>query len=119
MLFLFGVLMCVFRSNGLYAFLVLAVVFALVFWKKSFIIVFVPLLALVVAFVVKGPVYNKLGVSEPDTIESLSIPAQHISRAIIRGAELYFVNSWFTLSLSPYLSPLPYLYNLCSRRKIL
>lgn len=37
---------------------------------------------------VKGPVMNKYNVVPPDTIESLSIPAQHISRAITDGKEL-------------------------------
>lgn len=87
--FVSSLLMCLFRSNGLYAY-VLFLPFVTLFilcsarkWAAA-----LPVLALVLAFLVKGPLYGSLGITPPDTIESLSIPAQHIARAVRDGAEL-------------------------------
>lgn len=89
MFFIFGVGMCLFRSNGLYAF-VLTVLLMTVYFvrKKKYAIILNAVLALTVALVVKGPVYNAIGVTPVDTIESLSIPAQQIAAAVRDGAEL-------------------------------
>lgn len=87
--FVSSVLMCLFRSNGLYAYVVFlpfVTVFFLASPKK--LTALLPAAALAVAFIVKGPVYGSLGVVPPDTIESLSVPAQHIARAVKDGAEL-------------------------------
>ncbi len=88
MLFVFGTAMCLFRSNGLYAYILLVPFLCLIFLRKSFMPILFSMMALMVAFMVKGPVYNSMGVTPPDTIESLSIPAQHIARAIKDGAVL-------------------------------
>ena len=88
LLLIFGVAMCLFRSNGWYAYLVFAPFVFFVFKKKSLCIALTALAVIPIAFIVKGPIYNSLNVIEVDTIESLSIPAQHIARAITDGAEL-------------------------------
>ncbi|MDE7226041.1 MAG: hypothetical protein K2N49_04185, partial [Ruminococcus sp.] len=89
MFFIFGVGMCLLRSNGLYAFVILLLFMTVYFIrKKNFAIIANAVIALAVALVVKGPVYNAMGVTPGDAIESLSIPAQHISSAIRDGAKL-------------------------------
>ncbi len=88
MLFVFGVGMCLFRSNGLYAYLVLVPFIFFYFIKKNWAVALSAVIALPMVFFIKGPVYTAMGVEPPDMIESLSIPAQHIARAICDGAEL-------------------------------
>ncbi len=83
--FVFGLLMCLFRSNGWYAYLLLAVLLLLFFWKKSIPLVLSVIITIGCAFVVKGPVFKAMDITPPDAIESLSVPAQHISRAICDG----------------------------------
>lgn len=84
MLFVLGLGMCLFRSNGLYAFMFLFVFLAIYcIRKRSFVTVGISAAALVAALIIKGPVYNSMGVTPPDPIESLSIPAQQIA-AVVR-----------------------------------
>ena len=89
MFYLMGTGVCLFRSNGLYAYLFFLLFFA---WyhirKKHFRPLITAVTALIVALIIKIPVYNALHVTPPDTIESLSIPAQHIAGALYDGAEL-------------------------------
>ena len=86
---IFGLGLCLFRSNGLYAYVALLPFLFIIFRKKNIYIAILSVLVLVAAFVVKGPIMSSLNIpSEFDTIESLSIPAQHIARAITDGAEL-------------------------------
>ncbi|MDE6776208.1 MAG: hypothetical protein K2J37_07955 [Ruminococcus sp.] len=89
MFFIFSVGMCLFRSNGLYAF-VLLLLFMTVYFirKKNFAIILNAAVALAVSLVVKGPVYNAMGVTPVETIESLSIPAQQIASVIRDDAKL-------------------------------
>jgi len=77
--------MCLFRTNGLYAFTLFAPVMLIYFFKKNWIAAILPSLCLVLAFIVKGPIYNSMGIAQPDTIEALSIPAQHIAAVIDKG----------------------------------
>lgn len=86
--FLTGILLCILRSNGFYAYL-LCVPFLIYFLKGKRKVV-VPVCAVTVALTViyKGPVLNYFHVAAPDTIESLSIPAQHIARVIADDGEL-------------------------------
>jgi len=56
--------------------------------KKHFRPLITCVTALAVALIIKIPVYNALHVTPPDTIESLSIPAQHIAGTLHDGAEL-------------------------------
>lgn len=89
MFFIFGVGMCLFRSNGLYAFVLLTVFMAVYFVRlKKYAMILNAVFALAAALIVKGPVYNAIGVTPVDTIESLSIPLQQIAAAVKDGAEL-------------------------------
>lgn len=88
MLFILGVGVCLFRSNGLYAFMFMFLFLAIYcFKKKSFVTLGISAAALVIALVIKGPVYNSMGVTPPDPIESLSLPAQQIA-AVVREKEI-------------------------------
>ena len=77
-----GLLLCILRSNGFYAYL-LCVPFFLLFLKRNrrSILLF-SVMTIVLTLFYKGPVLKYYGVTPPDTIESLSIPAQHIARVI-------------------------------------
>lgn len=86
--FVLGVLISLLRSNGFYAYL-LCIPFMILFLKRERIrIGILCILSVGCVLFVKGPVMNKYNVVPPDTIESLSIPAQHISRVITDGKEL-------------------------------
>lgn len=86
--FVSGFLMCLYRSNGWYAFVV-TFPFLLVAFRKQWKIMMpfhVVLIALVL--IVKGPVMNHYDVKQPDFVESVSIPLQQVGRVIATGQEL-------------------------------
>lgn len=86
--FISGFLMCLYRSNGWYAFVV-TFPFLLFAFRKQWKLVYplhFALLALVL--LVKGPVMNHYEVKQPDFIESISIPLQQVGRVIATGQEL-------------------------------
>ena len=87
LLFISGMGVCLFRSNGLYAYVFLFV-FIVIFAIKcrKFIFSGIIFAALVISLIIKGPVYASMDVIQPDTIESLSIPAQQIA-AVFRNEE--------------------------------
>ncbi|MDE6789023.1 MAG: hypothetical protein K2J47_06855 [Ruminococcus sp.] len=88
MLFVLGVGVCLFRSNGLYAFMFMFLFLAIYcLKKKSFVTLGISAASLVLALIIKGPVYNSMGVTPPDPIESLSLPAQQIA-AVVRDKEI-------------------------------
>lgn len=87
-LFFFSMGMALLRSNGWTAFLLSTIIFSIIFNKKQKKMILMFFVVLVVAFVLKHPVLKVLNVSQPDTIESLSIPAQQIARVIADGREL-------------------------------
>lgn len=86
--FISGFFMCVYRSNGWYAF-ILTFPFLLIAFRKQWKLLY-PLHFLLLAFVlvVKGPVMNHYEVEQPDFIESISIPLQQVGRVIATGQEL-------------------------------
>lgn len=83
-----GLGMCLLRSNGYLAFLLSVIVFALIFGKKQLKIILIFVGILLAAFVLKHPVLKALNVSQPDFVESLSIPIQQVSKVITDGKEL-------------------------------
>lgn len=75
-------MVCFLRTNGLYAYLLLIPFMIYTFRSEKF-YVFVSIgLVLALAVLYKGPVFNHFGVTEPDTIESLSVPAQQVAAVI-------------------------------------
>ena len=88
---------CLFRSNGYFVMVLLFASFV-VLWKRKYpFIIIILLSALTVSFVLKHPVLEHLDISQPDTIESLSIPAQQIARVVVEGRPL---NEWEREALS-------------------
>ena len=88
---------CLFRSNGLFAFILLTIVYVAI-WRmanKKMLLIFISII--VISFIMKHPVLAGIGVTQPDTIESLSIPAQQIARVVQEGYEL---DEWETETLS-------------------
>lgn len=87
---------CLFRSNGFFAFVILTAAFVVLwrFSKRKMLLVFCS--AIVISFIMKHAVLARLGVTPPDTIESLSIPAQQIARVVQEGCEL---DDWQTETL--------------------
>ena len=79
---------CLLRSNGYLAFFASAVVFVLLYGKRERGLLLLMAAALCGSFVLKHPVLAARNVPQPDTIESLSIPLQQISRVIAEGCEL-------------------------------
>jgi len=74
--------MCLFRSNGWFAFLVTLIVFAWLYRKKYIKLCLTFAFVLLFTFVLKHPVLACFNVSQPDVIEGLSIPAQQIARVV-------------------------------------
>lgn len=74
--------MCFFRTNGLYAFLLILPVMLYIFrhQKKPFLLASGTVILM--AFLYKGPVFQYFEVQDGDIIESLSIPAQQVAAVI-------------------------------------
>lgn len=88
LLLISGLLVCLFRSNGLYIFL-LTIPFLVFTLRREWKLLLPGLLAVAaLALFIKGPVYSSLGVADPAFSESLSIPAQQIARVVYEGREL-------------------------------
>ena len=86
--FITGILISLLRSNGFYAY-ILCVPFIIFFVKKKrAMTVIICMMTVLFVMFVKGPVMEHYNVVQPDTIEALSIPAQHIARVIKDGGEL-------------------------------
>ena len=76
----FGI--CLFRSNGMFAFVITLLAFALLYGKRHPKICLILLSVIAFSWVLKHPVLNARHITQPDTIESLSIPAQQIARVV-------------------------------------
>lgn len=85
--FVFGVAVCLLRSNGIFVFLGTSFIMAILClvyknWKKLFVAMGAVLLCYVVW---QGPILNALEVEKGDTIEGLTMPTQHILNAYLNG----------------------------------
>ena len=83
MLFLTGIGFNLLRSNGMPAFLLLIVIFAVVAFitKKIDKKIFIAFAAsLIVALIMKFPVLKAMNIPQADTVEMLSIPVQQVTR---------------------------------------
>ncbi|MBR4575313.1 MAG: hypothetical protein IKO16_10405 [Lachnospiraceae bacterium] len=72
---------CLLRSNGLFAYVFVFAAMLLLMRKQTKLIAIMAAM-IVAAFILKHPVLGALDVTQPDTVESLSIPLQQISRVI-------------------------------------
>ncbi len=80
-----GVLLCLFRSNGYYAFILFTVVFIICFVRKHRLMSGTLLVAIILATVIKGPVYNAFGIQQGDILEKLAIPIQNVAYIVVSG----------------------------------
>ncbi len=86
--FISGVMICLFRSNGWYGFL-LALPFLLFGFRQRARYLYPPLFAiLILSAIVKYPVMRACHVEQPDFIESVSIPMQQITAVICNDRPL-------------------------------
>lgn len=86
--FVSGFLMCLYRSNGWYAFIVTVPFLFLAFRKEWKIMVPLHVALVAMVLVVKGPVMNHYDVVQPDFVESISIPLQEVGRVVAMGKEI-------------------------------
>lgn len=83
-----GIMICLFRSNGWYGFL-LCFPFLLIHFRKKAKQLYLPLFGiLAAAIIVKYPIMNAAGVIQPDFVESLCIPTQQIAAVIANDRPL-------------------------------
>ena len=83
-----GILLCLLRTNGWYAFAV-SVPFILITYRKSLkTMIPIHLIILVMVLFVKYPVMNIYNIRQADFVESLSIPVQQIARVVANGESL-------------------------------
>lgn len=85
-----GLLVCMLRSNGILVFAGTAVfmIAAGVFRKNWLRAVICTVAVLVCYMVYHGPVLGALQVTQPDTIEGLTMPTQHLLSAYLNGGEV-------------------------------
>ena len=79
---------CVLRTNGIYAFVPFLLLCPVFLKKRQRMVMPAMGLALLLALLFRGPILTAMEVPPPDTIEALSLPAQHISRVIAEGHAL-------------------------------
>lgn len=83
-----GLVLCLFRSNGWYAFC-LCLPFLLFYFRKKAKVLFPVLLGILgITVIIKYPVMNAFHVTQPDLIESLAIPTQQIAAVICNDRPL-------------------------------
>lgn len=71
-------LMCTFRNNGIYAFLVMAIVLLVVGWKKKKVVIGITCSVILLWGVFTGPFYSILNVEKGQPQEMLSVPIQQL-----------------------------------------
>jgi hypothetical protein len=79
--------MCLFRSNGFFCFVLITLCFLVLFRKEKRLLL-IMLCVIGVSFFMKHTVLSALEISQPDTVEALSIPVQQIARAIVEHNDL-------------------------------
>lgn len=83
-----GVILCLYRSNGYFVLILFFVLCVILFIKKYPFICIITAVVLIFGFVLKHPVIKCFGVTQPDIVESLSIPIQQVSRVVIETDDI-------------------------------
>lgn len=86
-----GLSVCLLRSNGIFVFLGTAVLLILsqFFAGKGSQSMYLPIASVLVCYLLwQGPILHALQVEPPDTIESLTMPVQHLLCTYARGGDL-------------------------------
>ena len=83
-----GFFMCMFRHNGLYAFIVLAIILFFVFKRQVKSYFLMVALIMVACVFIKGPVMNACNVTSGEYAYKLCIPLQQIGRVVANNRQL-------------------------------
>lgn len=83
-----GIGICLFRSNGYFAFVFTTIIFLFLGKLRNKRILFTMAGVLIFSFVLKHPVLNALNVVQPDIAETLSVPEQQIARDVVDHGDL-------------------------------
>lgn len=85
---IFGILICIFRSNALLAYIIfIAIMF--IKYKEEFKKLLKPIIAvIIIALIIKVPFVKLLNATQPDFVESLSIPLQQVAYVIRHDGRL-------------------------------
>lgn len=83
-----GVEVCLQRSNGFIAFALFLVIFIILFFKSRKVLAAALCCSFALGWFFKYPVLENIGVSQTDTVESLSIPVQQIARVIVNDGNI-------------------------------
>ena len=76
-----GLVICLIRSNGLFAY-VFVLLAVLILLRSRRDLLFIMIATVAAAFILKHTVLGWLGVTPPDTVESLSMPLQQVARVV-------------------------------------
>lgn len=77
-----------FRSNGIYATLALAIVLFFVFKEKKKETLLYILLPSIVCFIIVGPIYSLLGIKKANFIETTAIPFEQICYVVVNDKKI-------------------------------
>lgn len=98
-------LLCLFRNNAIYAFLIF-IPFFLIYQKKFLLkAISICIASLILFWCVTGPVYSAFGVGDTSSVESLSVPIQQIAYTLtvdyenISEEDLQIIDEMFTPDL--------------------
>jgi len=83
-----SILVCLMRSNGFYAYILCIPFMMFTLKKQRKYILLTIVITLGSVSLIKGPVMQAQEIVQPDTVENLSIPIQHIARVIADGNDL-------------------------------
>lgn len=97
---------CMLRSNGVYVFLFMLPFVLFVFRRHIGRMAPLQISIVLLALLIKGPVFTYFGVASPHFTESLSIPLQQVARVVTEGRELTadqtaLINQVVDISLIP------------------
>ncbi|MBR3149069.1 MAG: hypothetical protein IKF64_02780 [Eubacterium sp.] len=81
LIFFSAIGVCLFRSNGYYAFLISLPFLFFAFFKRSKKLSVLMLASFIVATIIKVPVYTLLNIENADILETVGVPLQHICSA--------------------------------------
>lgn len=83
-----GLMMCLFRTNGWYAFLLSLPFLIYTFRHKLKLMLPIHIGILAAVLIIKGPVMDSYAVTQPDFVESICIPLQQVARVICEDKTL-------------------------------
>lgn len=88
LLYLGGIIVCMYRNNGWYAFLVTLPFMIIFLWKKKKKACFILIMVFVTVITIRGWVFKIVDVAEPNIMESLAVPMQQISSVVANNGDI-------------------------------